>query len=628
MNEDQIKLLIERLEPYAAQNPGKYRLRLTALAALGYAYLLSVVVGLLTLAFVILAYVRFNAITIKIAWIPLVIAWLVLRSLWITIPPPDGIEIKHDQAPELFDLVNETRKILAGPMVHHVLLSTEFNAGIVQIPRFGMFGVMRNYLVVGVPLISALDPKEFKAVLAHEFGHLSGRHGRFSGWIYRIRLSWIQILVQIKEGRNYASWLFEPFLNWYAPFFNAYSFVLARMQEYEADTYSADISGRRVAARALIKLSVKDRALMDVVWPEIFRPARFETQPPRNVFDLMLKGLTASVERAKAETWFLEALRVKTGYDDTHPSLRDRLVGLDFEPQKLEALNTTDDLFLETNETAAQTYLKEVPDEIMGSFNRLLKEGIAQGWRERHEAIKQAEERLRELEQKEQTDALTTDELWERARCISETQDNSAALPVVQIILSQTPDHVGANYAAGSIMLENSDVRGIEYLEKAMELNPATTGDACELVYGFYRSLGQQAEADRFRVRASAYYEKLQRLHEQASNVTAKDRFEPHDLSRQELQQLQSELATIRGLSLAYLVRKIIPEADEPLYVLGIVPGHSWDNARERDSAELMSDIVNQVSFSRSSVYLTLEGKNELLQELFAGIAGSKIYPQ
>jgi hypothetical protein len=97
MNEDQIKLLIERLEPYAAQNPGKYRLRLTALAALGYAYLLSVVVGLLTLAFVILAYVRFNAITIKIAWIPLVIAWLVLRSLWITIPPPDGIEIKHDQ---------------------------------------------------------------------------------------------------------------------------------------------------------------------------------------------------------------------------------------------------------------------------------------------------------------------------------------------------------------------------------------------------------------------------------------------------------------------------------------------------------------------------------------------------
>ena len=91
-----------------------------------------------------------------------------------------------------------------------------------------MFGWLNNYLVLGLPLLRALSPAEFRAVLAHEFGHLSGKHGRFSGWIYRVRQTWIQILVSVHQERSYASFLFEPFLEWYAPYLNAYSFVLAR----------------------------------------------------------------------------------------------------------------------------------------------------------------------------------------------------------------------------------------------------------------------------------------------------------------------------------------------------------------------------------------------------------------
>ena len=105
-------------------------------------------------------------------------------------------------------------------------------------------------MVVGLPLLRALTPDEFRAVLAHEFGHLSGKHGRFSGWIYRVRQTWIQILTQVHQDRSYASFLFEPFLNWYAPYLNAYSFVLARTQEREADAYAVDFAGKEFAAMA------------------------------------------------------------------------------------------------------------------------------------------------------------------------------------------------------------------------------------------------------------------------------------------------------------------------------------------------------------------------------------------
>src|SRR6185503_13477577 len=141
----------------------------------------------------------FQPLLLKFLWIPLVLAGLVMRSMWVSIPIPDGKELSEDNAQPLLALISELREALNGPSVHHVLLSDEFNAGIVQIPRFGMFGWLQNYLIVGLPLLQALSPQEFRAVLAHEFGHLSGRHGKFSGWIYRQRESWIQILTRVHQ---------------------------------------------------------------------------------------------------------------------------------------------------------------------------------------------------------------------------------------------------------------------------------------------------------------------------------------------------------------------------------------------------------------------------------------------
>ena len=205
------------------------------------------------------------------------------------------------------------RSALDGPHVHRVLVSDEFNAGIVQIPRLGMFGWLRNYLVVGLPLMKALTPAEFRAVLAHEFGHLSGNHGRFSGWIYRIRQSWIQVLVRVHEQRRYAAFLFERFLNWYAPFFNAYSFVLARAQEYEADAYSVDLAGRDTAARALVRLDAKERALQEEFWPAFYRQSHDNAQPPRDPFAQMLTGLGRSIDGPTAEKWLFSSAEGEDG---------------------------------------------------------------------------------------------------------------------------------------------------------------------------------------------------------------------------------------------------------------------------------------------------------------------------
>ena len=261
MEEDKLATLIRPLEEFAAKNPELYRFRVGLLAALGYLYLLTVVSILLAIVGFILLYGRINALTIKIIWIPFVLAGLVLRSLWITIPVPDGTELEREQAPELFDLVHEITQKLRGPKVHHILISGEFNASIVQIPQFGMFGWLTNYVVVGLPLLRALSPEEFRAVLAHEVGHLSAKHGGgFTSYIYRLRQSWYIIRERVREERRYASFLFEPFLNWYSPYLNAYSFVLARSRERQADTYAVELTGKEVTAVTLARMEAKSRA--------------------------------------------------------------------------------------------------------------------------------------------------------------------------------------------------------------------------------------------------------------------------------------------------------------------------------------------------------------------------------
>jgi hypothetical protein len=82
---------------------------------------------------------------------------VIARSLWIKVEPPLGIELKPGEAPKLDELIAETRTAVDGPKVHTILVDGDLNASVVQVARFGVFGGQHNYLVLGLPLPSALS---------------------------------------------------------------------------------------------------------------------------------------------------------------------------------------------------------------------------------------------------------------------------------------------------------------------------------------------------------------------------------------------------------------------------------------------------------------------------------------
>ena len=97
-----------------------------------------------------------------------------VRSLFVKIPAPAGRRVRREDAPELFAMIDEVIAASRAPRPHNVLLNWDFKCRVQQRPRFGWPGWTRDFLVLGVPLMAALTPEQFKAVLAHEFGHLRG----------------------------------------------------------------------------------------------------------------------------------------------------------------------------------------------------------------------------------------------------------------------------------------------------------------------------------------------------------------------------------------------------------------------------------------------------------------------
>ncbi|HKS29144.1 MAG TPA: M48 family metallopeptidase [Pyrinomonadaceae bacterium] len=514
MNEEKFSALVERLEDYAQEQPTSYKVRVGLLAALGYAYIFTVVAILLLVVATVLVYVRFNWFVIKLLWIPLVLVGVALKSLWVSFPEPEGLHLNHEDAPALFDLVREIEGAVQSPHVHHILLTDEFNAAVVQLPRLGFFGWQKNYLLVGLPLMQALSPEQFRAVIAHELGHLSGAHSRFAGWIYRVRQTWIQLVTRLHAEGRYGSFIFERFLDWYAPFFNAYSFVLARRQEYEADARAAELAGREHAAQALINLELKGRFISEDFWPKFYRQAGAVAEPPPDVFTRFVSAMRQGLSQDVARKWFLQGMAVQTGYEDTHPSLAARLAAMGYSVSPSQENAYQEQLLSSTiagEENAAQFYLRvPVIDSFQSSRNRWWREQIGQAWRERYRTVQEAQKRLLKLEEKEATEKLTPDEEWELVGCLAETQGAEATLPRLRRILDAEPNHVRANFALGQILLEQDDETGLKYLEKAMALEKETLLPGCQLIYLFLKGRGSDTEAEQYRLRVVEHFKTMQ----------------------------------------------------------------------------------------------------------------------
>lgn len=559
MSPQDFSALLERLSALAARQPRLYRLQVVALLLLGYLYLVGVVLIALAVsaALLILCIVKPILLVklLKIIWLPAWLAWSVLRAMWIRFDPPQGIELKRSVVPALFAEVDALRTRMRTPVVHRILLTDEFNAGVVQLPRLGVLGWPRNYLMIGLPMMAAMSPDQFRAVLAHEFGHLCAGDSRMTGRIYQQRLLWGRLQAQFEQHGN---WVFKPFLNRFAPYFNAYSFVLARTQEYAADQAAAAIAGTQAAAGALVVANLGAEYQSREMWTPLWERVRVEEEPTQMPFAQLLADTKGLNFWSDSGTRLGQALDRDTDWSDTHPCLRDRLAALHLPAQVPQAEPTT----------AAQAFLGQQAVSLADKLDQMWRLRVADAWRERYRENLLQLEQLGTLEQAV-PDTLSQDQRWQLSSLTERVHGPATALPLYRSFASAHPEDPRGAFALGRLLLDEDDESGLALLDRAMQLDDEAIKPAAEIAYRFLIQHKRGDEAARYK---AAWHER-DALECLAASERAQfgptDRYEAHDLAESDVIAIRDALRSLGFIRSAWLVRKSVHHfPDKPVYLL------------------------------------------------------------
>lgn len=625
MKYEQYVSLIKGLEPFAAANRRSYELRVFGLALLGYAYFLALI--LLFLAIPVLAIVaafmapaailKVLLWTAKLWWVAVpglavFFGFLggAVKALFAKVPEPEEKELERKDAPELFEFIDSTCAKLDAKKPEKVYITDEFNAAVVTMPRFGMFG-HKVYMRLGLPVMNALTTEQFKGVLAHEIGHISGKHGGFGKWAYQLHEAWGRFIDSQAAHEHKFSALYDRFVKWFFPYFQAYSFVLMREHEKEADEYAVEIAGAKPLGEALILLNARNADLNDVFWTRIHEENLEQATPSGDIFSRMLASL-AVIDQARDNETLSKAVKVPTDYNDSHPALADRLKLMGYwKETELPAQPGP------TEANAAGHFLGSSYDGYVAEFEKKWADEIARTWADRYTHFQTSQQRAEELDAKAASDELTVEEMIEKAGLISERKGNREALPLLREIVQKFPQHAEANYLLGGVLLSHDDESGLDLVKKAMTLDEKWKYAASDVAFQYLRSKGKLEEAKEYAETLEAQSEEIEKAQLERTNITASDRFVSHSVDAETVAGIVRKLQYYDEITALYLVRKDVrymKELDCNVLFIDIRKPGRFKKNNDMKPDDLLNAIVSRLEDTPIAYYAILNGDFEKIK--------------
>lgn len=502
MDSRKYEMMVWSLQGEALEAPGWFRARVVFISLFAYVVLFALV-GALLMGLAAMYHASHGSILLKLilaSWVLVVapIVWLSFRMFFKGTPAPEGREVDEEEAPQLFELVDELRERVQGAVVHHVLITRDFNAAIVQCPRFGLFGGYRNYLILGLPLLYALTPEEATAVIAHEYGHLAGGHGKLTRWIYRQRATFGGLYehARTRRTKNKVNRLLAWMLDGFAPYYHAYTFVLSRQNEYDADAIARDIAGAEPAAGALIRTSLLATWLDQTFWPKIYEPVTQSAKPPFMPYVSMRKLLPVTMDEWASKERLQAVWKEESGVLDTHPCLRERVTALAQRPRVPPM----------SRFCAADALLGPFAQVLVREFDQAWWAAEKAGWQRHHHRHTRSNARIAQLEA-QPVAKLSAAEAQEFALLLVEFRSLEAARAVLHDLVHRPGERFPKPlYYYGRVLLAEQDESGLQYLEEAFRLSQGLQTDCASAGFQWLLVNRGQVEARNWLARLNAVH--------------------------------------------------------------------------------------------------------------------------
>lgn len=196
------------------------------------------------------------------------------------------IEIYREQEPALFKFIEEIVEEVETDFPKKIFLSADVNAAVFYDSSFwSMFFPVKKNLQIGIGLVNSVSQSEFKAILAHEFGHFSQRTMKVGSYVYNVN----QVIYNLlNENQSYNSmaqqWAnisgyFTIFVNIAVTVIRGIQWILqqvyeivnvtymglSREMEFHADEVAANVAGSKPLVTSLLRLDLADHSYHTVL---------------------------------------------------------------------------------------------------------------------------------------------------------------------------------------------------------------------------------------------------------------------------------------------------------------------------------------------------------------------------
>ncbi|MBK8806730.1 MAG: M48 family metalloprotease [Bacteroidales bacterium] len=244
-----------------------------------------------------------------------------IRSLLVKVDYSDpGRKLEIEEAPELFKLAEEVANTIGTRTIDEIRITPTTDLAVYERGTWKdkFQDKAKRVLILGIGVLKDFNQSDFRAVLAHEYGHFSHRDTAGGDVALRVRNDMTKYFYALYSAGQNVWWnLAFQFLRLYNFIFLRISHGSTRLQEVLADNVAAKTYGKLAFQNGLtyvIKREIEFNLFANIEIDE----AKKVDRPFNNLYELSGNSTESIDEELN------NSLNRKTTEDDTHPSPIDR----------------------------------------------------------------------------------------------------------------------------------------------------------------------------------------------------------------------------------------------------------------------------------------------------------------
>ena len=244
-----------------------------------------------------------------------------VQTLFVRVDPSQpGRSLRREEAPDFWNLTRAVADKLGTRPLDQIRITPGTEMAVYErgTRRERRSDQGTRTLLMGIGLLPGFNQDSFRAVLAHEYGHLSHRDTAGGDVALRVNQDMMNFAIAMAMSGQAVSWnIAFQFLRVYHFLFRRISHGATRLQEVLADRAAAGLYGAAAFEEGLRHIVRRQIEFRHVAMNEI-KVSREAKTGFRNIYTLPNEPVTS------VEMDIDKALRRETSEDDTHPSPVDR----------------------------------------------------------------------------------------------------------------------------------------------------------------------------------------------------------------------------------------------------------------------------------------------------------------